>query len=131
MKKPQTAKLFIEGWTFYYNCLRPHESLNDKTPSQEAGIDVPFKNWIDVVSRKSKTKPVMKIPKISIKNLISPTPKTRKPESAMHYTPRKSRKKEKDVTYMALDLKGKTTLISRNPIRGVKKVIKRKGRIIR
>jgi putative transposase len=40
-KKPATAQHILEGWLVYYNYLRPHESLNDATPAQVAGIELP------------------------------------------------------------------------------------------
>ena len=49
MKKPETARHILDGWLVYYNHFRPHESLNDATPAQVAGIDFPYKNWLDVV----------------------------------------------------------------------------------
>jgi putative transposase len=52
-KKPETASHILNGWLVYYNYLRPHESLNDRTPAQVAGIAFPYKNWLDVVKSQS------------------------------------------------------------------------------
>ena len=30
----------IDGFRIYYNFIRPHQSLNGKTPAQEANIDL-------------------------------------------------------------------------------------------
>jgi len=53
LKKPDTARQFLEGFLFFYNFLRPHESLKDKTPAQVAGIKFPFRNWLDVIRSQS------------------------------------------------------------------------------
>jgi len=50
LKDIETAKLFTQGWLLYYNYLRPHESLKDKTPAQVAGIKYPYRNWQDIVA---------------------------------------------------------------------------------
>ncbi len=44
----ESARKFIDGWLVHYNYFRPHMSLNDKTPSQVAGVKFPFRNWKDV-----------------------------------------------------------------------------------
>lgn len=49
MANRETATLIMEGWLFHYNYLRPHQGLKNKTPAQAAGIEVPFRNWIDIV----------------------------------------------------------------------------------
>jgi len=53
MKKPETARVILDGFLVFYNYFRPHESLNDKTPAEVAGIDYPYKNWLDVVKSQS------------------------------------------------------------------------------
>jgi len=52
LKDIKSARLFTNGWLFYYNYLRPHESLDNKTPAKLAGISVPYWNWQDIVSDK-------------------------------------------------------------------------------
>ncbi len=51
LKKRETAKLIMGGWLVHYNFFRPHEALRNKTPAQKAGIDFPFRNWLDVVKK--------------------------------------------------------------------------------
>ena len=51
LKTPESALLFLDGWLAYYNFFRPHESLGDKTPAEKAGLNVPIKNWLDVVKQ--------------------------------------------------------------------------------
>jgi putative transposase len=36
LKKPETAKKFIEGWLIHYNYFRPYISLKGKTPARKA-----------------------------------------------------------------------------------------------
>jgi len=40
-----TLMQFTDGFLVYYNFLRPHESLNGRTPAEVAGIDYDVKNW--------------------------------------------------------------------------------------
>lgn len=39
---------FTDGWLVYYNYFKPHESLEGKTPAEEAKIDYGVKNWADL-----------------------------------------------------------------------------------
>jgi transposase-like protein len=58
LKNFETALDFTEGWLAHYNYLRPHESLQDKTPAEVAGIDYPYKNWADIIRKHEPSKPV-------------------------------------------------------------------------
>jgi putative transposase len=58
LKNFETALDFTEGWLVHYNYLRPHESLQNKTPAEVAGIEYPYKNWADIIR---KHKPTSKI----------------------------------------------------------------------
>ncbi len=49
LKTKDTLQKFTDGWLAYYNFLRPHESLDGKTPAHKAGIKFKYKNWNDVV----------------------------------------------------------------------------------
>ena len=55
----RTGRLILDGFFVHYNFFRFHESLNDKTPSEVAGIKFPFKDWLDVV--KSQSIPMQQI----------------------------------------------------------------------
>ena len=55
LKKPETAKKFIEGWLIHYNYFRPHISLKGKTPARKAGIVLSANNWLDVVRQPTDT----------------------------------------------------------------------------
>lgn len=51
LKNIESAHDFVQGWLVHYNYLRPHDALNDKTPAGVAGIDYPYNNWFDVISK--------------------------------------------------------------------------------
>jgi hypothetical protein len=44
----ETLIQFNDGWTVYYNYFKPHESLEGKTPAEEAGVNYNVKNWSDL-----------------------------------------------------------------------------------
>jgi hypothetical protein len=57
LKNFETANDFTETYCAYYNYLRPHESLDNRTPAQAAGVTYPYRNWDDVIRQyKPKTK---------------------------------------------------------------------------
>jgi len=58
LKNIETAIEFLSGWLVHYNYLRPHTSLDDKTPAEVAGIDYPYDNWADI-TRHKPSKPVI------------------------------------------------------------------------
>ena len=40
----------VEGHRLYYNFIKPHEALNGKTPSEEAGIIIEGENkWLSLM----------------------------------------------------------------------------------
>ncbi len=42
----------VEGHRLYYNFIKPHESLNGKTPSEEAGINIEGDNkWLTLIKK--------------------------------------------------------------------------------
>lgn len=49
LKSIDSAKLFTDGWLVFYNFMRPHESLKNKTPSDRAGVQMPNHNWHGIV----------------------------------------------------------------------------------
>ncbi|RJO62590.1 MAG: DDE domain-containing protein [Dehalococcoidia bacterium] len=49
LKTPEGASMILDGWLVYYNFFRPHESLENKTPAEKAGIKSTMQNWRDVV----------------------------------------------------------------------------------
>jgi transposase-like protein len=55
LKRPETARKFIEGWLIHYNYFRPHISLKGRTPAQKAGIVLSVNDWLDVVRQPTDT----------------------------------------------------------------------------
>ncbi len=81
-KQVPSALTIIEGWLTHYNFFRPHESLNDRTPAQAAGITAQFQNWADVVQSQKGIigKPEaykVAVPKQVIMSKVKPTRKRR------------------------------------------------------
>ena len=50
-KTVETAGLILSGFWIHYNFFRPHLSLDNRTPSEAAGIKAPVKNWIELVRK--------------------------------------------------------------------------------
>lgn len=59
LKNFESALDFTDGWLVYYNYLRPHHSLQNKTPAEVAGIEYPYKNWADIIRKHKPSKPVV------------------------------------------------------------------------
>jgi len=56
LKTPETALIILDGWLVYYNFFRPHESLGNKTPAEKAELNIPLKDWLDVVKASKGSK---------------------------------------------------------------------------
>ena len=51
----ETAQTMMDGLRIHYNFIRPHMSLDGKTPAQKAKIDVDSKqNWLSLIKKASK-----------------------------------------------------------------------------
>jgi hypothetical protein len=48
LRTAETAKRFLDGWAVYYNYMKPHESLDSKTPAESAKCDYTFRDWVDI-----------------------------------------------------------------------------------
>jgi transposase-like protein len=53
LKSYESTKLLLEGYSVYYNCVRPHQSLGGKTPAQAARMQVP-NNWKGLIDEATK-----------------------------------------------------------------------------
>ena len=53
LKSFESTKLPLEGYAVHYNCVRPHQSLGGKTPSQAARMEVPS-NWRGLIDQATK-----------------------------------------------------------------------------
>jgi hypothetical protein len=40
MQNNDTASILMDGFRNYYNFLRPHMGIDNKTPAKEAGLDL-------------------------------------------------------------------------------------------
>ena len=59
LKNFESALEFMKGWLVHYNYLRPHESLNNSTPAEVAGIEYPYRNWAEIIRKHKPSKPVI------------------------------------------------------------------------
>ncbi len=57
LKSYESTKVLLEGWSVYYNCVRPHQSLGGKTPAQAARMNVP-NNWKGLIDEATKKEAV-------------------------------------------------------------------------
>lgn len=48
LRDTNSALAFLDGFVAYYNFIRPHDGLDNKTPAEVAGIEYPIKTWADV-----------------------------------------------------------------------------------
>jgi len=57
-----SAQKVVDGHKLYYNFLRPHQSLNGKTPAEKAGIDLKLEGnkWGQIIKRAKRTPKVIK-----------------------------------------------------------------------
>ena len=81
MKGPKTidsANHFMTGFLVDYSYFRPHESLDGKTPAQEAGIKFPYSNWAEIIRQ-----PVSKDTEI----VTHETPKVKSPKTKYKMSP--------------------------------------------
>lgn len=53
LKSYESTKLLLEGWSVHYNCVRPHQSLGNKTPAQAARMEIPS-NWKGLIYQATK-----------------------------------------------------------------------------
>jgi hypothetical protein len=53
LKAFDSTKSILEGFTIHYNFVRPHQSLNGKTPAQVARVEAP-NNWKSLIEEATK-----------------------------------------------------------------------------
>lgn len=58
LKNIQSALDFMDVFYVHYNYLRPHHSLDDKTPAEVAGTDFPYGDWADIIRKHKPSRPV-------------------------------------------------------------------------
>lgn len=52
LKRRETGQAYIDGLVLHYNYFRPHQSLDDKSPAEAAGVELPFRDWQGVAALK-------------------------------------------------------------------------------
>jgi putative transposase len=90
LKDIKSARLITAGWLLHYNYIRPHESLNSKTPAQVAEIKYPYYNWQDVVAEREVVTPA----KVSATStiIVPEMPKPKPKRVVVRKRPSKSRR---------------------------------------
>jgi putative transposase len=53
LKSFQSTKAILEGYTIHYNYVRPHQSLNGKTPAQASRMEAPS-NWKSLIEEATR-----------------------------------------------------------------------------
>ncbi|MFC1942415.1 IS6 family transposase [Chloroflexota bacterium] len=96
LKNLETAYDFITGFLAFYNYLRPHESLDNKTPAEVAGIAYPYRNWSELISkhkpsRKVTVEHVKRGTEVKIHGFKAGRRRTRITQPKPRITPKKAR----------------------------------------
>lgn len=55
-KSIKTGNRTMNGWRFYFNFIKPHLSIDGKTPAEEAGIGINLQGnkWIDIIDQTTR-----------------------------------------------------------------------------
>ena len=51
IKKIESANLIVNSWLVYYNFFRPNIGLGNAIPAHKAGIEFPYRTWLDIVEK--------------------------------------------------------------------------------
>jgi putative transposase len=94
LKNIESAHDFVDGFLAYYNYLRPHETLENKTPAEVAGINYPYKNWDELIRRH---KPTITIEVMHVERGSLPLPKTQIGRPRRQGLPRVRRSRQIDL----------------------------------
>jgi putative transposase len=124
LKTPETASKFLDGFLAWYNFMRPHESLNGKTPAEEAKIQYTAKSWADVI-RTAKPQMQVLITPAKVDILSAHKPLIR-PITHRHYDieekrlQRQARKRRSRRQGVFTNKEG--TILTRNDFKGARKI---------
>jgi len=91
----ETLNTFTQGFLVYYNFLKPHESLDGKTPAEKAKVRYPVKTWADVVNQpvsKQTEVTIHRSPKLNITMERTPLDNAYKRRRITPKTPRISQR---------------------------------------
>lgn len=89
MDRNENVQLVLDGFTFYYNFLRPHQSLG-MTPAKAAKIKFPYKSWQDIIKSQLPPMPTSTNAVTTYETTPSGTVMT-----GMHWKPYRKRSKPK------------------------------------
>jgi putative transposase len=117
LKNIETAHDFVAGFLAYYNYLRPHESLDNKTPAESAGIQYPYKNWTDLISRH---KPTVKVEVVHVERGTLKLPKTHIGRAHVPRIGTSSKRATRRMPTGGIYASG--DMMSRHPFRGARRV---------
>ena len=98
LRNKETTQTFTDGWLLYYNYLKPHMSLDNKTPAETAKLEYPFKNWSDITNQHTKPKVTLSVETIKEPILTRDTMRIT-PSRRARITPHRPR-----ITNRAIDL---------------------------
>ncbi len=77
LKSLPTAQALLDGWLVHYNFFRTHESLDEKTPAEAAGIKFPYDDWLDLIEAQrvkiEPEKPIEELPEEQLERYKHPT----------------------------------------------------------
>jgi hypothetical protein len=116
LKNFETALDFTEAYQAYYNYLRPHESLQGKTPAEVAGVNYLYRNWDDVI-RNYKPKDKIEITHVERASFKMPKQRIgRPPKMRLSSKPRRLPM----IGGVYTDKSGQ--MLSRRPLRGWRRI---------
>jgi transposase-like protein len=114
LKSVETANKFLDGFLVWYNYLRPHESLEGKTPAEVAKIEYQTKTWADIVRI---AKPQIQLLTTPAKvDILSERKPLIRPITHRHYDIDKKRKQRR-INRLEQSLSRKAPRISKRPPR--------------
>ena len=93
-KDLKTARLLTEGWLIHYNFFKEHESLGNVSPVKYMKLDMPFKDWNDVVRYSNVAEPAVYVP-VPVKPAHSPHTEKQRRSAYFREATRKSLAKKR------------------------------------
>jgi hypothetical protein len=94
----------LDGFVFYYNYFRPHESLDNRTPAEVAGIKSPYQDWASVLR--------LSVPKVEshAEDTLKPRTYTFKMDSRNFTRKSKAKSRHRKAKYKAPSIQVTATL---------------------
>ncbi len=95
----KTARLLTDGWIIQYNYFKEHESLGNVSPAKRMKIELPFKDWNDIVRTSGEDNYVVEAEHLPI---AQPTTKRQKRSAYLRKSVRKSVAKKRSLPRMGV-----------------------------